>query len=264
MASNPEKDASTDTDPRHAPATEKTSGTLDEAKVAETPDEPKSGRPTGSSRVDATDDVATPKTAPTAAGSTKAASSATGTTPKAATSTTTAAATRDDGEERRRARTELELARANNRRLTDLGLLVVRLIPLLVLIHGIGKLNNYSGFRGMVSQTPIGQAAPDLVAVLQIAAEVALPVALLFGVLTRLSGLLLAISFGAVWTFIHFLPNASTPITSESSLQGEPAMAFALVGLALFLTGGGRFAIDRLVMRRRIQARAERRAEKHA
>lgn len=170
----------------------------------------------------------------------------------------------DDTSDRRQALTELELARANNRRLTDLGILVMRIAALLVLTHGLSKLGGFGGFRNSVAQTSIGALAPDLVALLQITAEIALPIALFLGVLTRISGLLLAISMGTVWLLVHLLPNLSTPLTSSGGLQGEPALLFALIGLALFLTGGGRFSLDRMVMGKRLQARAERRAEKHA
>ncbi|OYN94018.1 DoxX family protein [Enemella evansiae] len=242
MASNPEKDAVSD-DRTKPTRTDRSGVATDQSATAGTTDSTRSDTPAGASRVGAASG-ASDRTAPQTSRSTE--------------------QLRDDSWDRRQAFTELELTRANNRRTTDLGILVLRVAALLVLTHGLSKLGNFSGFRNTVAQTAIGAPAPDLVALLQIAAEVALPIALFLGILTRISGLLLAISMTTVWLLMHLLPNLSTPLTSSGGLQGEPALLFALIGLTLFFTGGGRFSVDRLVLGKRLQDRAERRAEKRA
>lgn len=132
---------------------------------------------------------------------------------------------------------------------TDIGLLILRLgcaIPLLVLHGGprLQRATNYFltgepwGFVAMVEQT--GLPYPLVFAVLSTLAESLGALLLAAGVLVRLAALTIAI-------------NMTVAVVSEFA-KGDPIELpglFLSMSLALALTGGGRFALGRLISRRR-------------
>lgn len=163
-------------------------------------------------------------------------------------------------ETRRAAAVELGIARTRNRASTDIGLLVLRVLNVVMFLHGLAKVTGYSGFRETVANNSLGALAPDLFAILVVAGQLALPIAIALGLLTRISGLLQAVMMGVIWVLF---PLAGGLRSAETGgLNGESAFLFVAIGLTLFFTGAGRFSIDHVLFGRRAEARAERRAEK--
>lgn len=203
---------------------------------------------------------ATDRTAPDRTATERTTTDRTTASEKRADRSTTEAGKHSD--DRLRDRLALELQRGKNRRLTDLGLLILRLSMALLALHGLYKIQHFDGVRQMMGNVPIGSAAPDVFAVLQTLAEFALPLLLILGLFTRLAALALAADMGLLWVLMHF----SKPplIVEQGALNGENAMMFALVALTLLCTGAGRYALDHAFGHKRAHRRAKRRAQKLA
>lgn len=190
-----------------------------------------------------------------------------GQTPEPTTRRDTAGATNtgtahtpDTTEERRLAAMELAKERKRNRGSTDLGLLLLRVLPIIMVLHGIAKVRGYSGFRDGVAQNSFGALAPDLFSLMIVAGQLALPILIAVGFLTRLAALLMTIMMLFIWALIQ-LPQGLID-GRTGGLMGEGALLFAFLALPLVFTGPGRFSIDHVLFGRRAAARAERRAEK--
>jgi len=147
------------------------------------------------------------------------------------------------------ARSVFALAGTGSQTAIDIGLLVLRLgcaIPLLVL-HGGPRLQRATNhflagepweFVAMVEQ--MGLPYPLVFAVLSTLAESLGALLLAAGVFVRLAALTIAI-------------NMTVAVVSEFA-KGDPIELpglFLTVSLALALMGGGRFALGRLIRRRR-------------
>lgn len=158
------------------------------------------------------------------------------------------------------ARTELELSRSRNRRLTDLGLFLLRLIPLILIVHGINQLRGFSSFSQLVGQTQLGAMAPQVFAGLVAAAHIGLPILIALGILTRFASLLNTVALASIWVFAHAVGGIMDP--RAGGLNGEAALLFALVTIPLIFTGAGLFSVDHMIGRGKAQERAERRALK--
>ena len=122
-------------------------------------------------------------------------------------------------------------------RSTDLALLALRLWYGLsmLLLHGWGKLAGFSEmkakFSGMFGLSPTGTLA------LAIVGEVLCTVLLVLGLWTRLAAL------GAATTmFVAFWIAHGHKLTGSGS--GEMAFLYLGAFVALFLAGGGRYAVD--------------------
>ncbi|MFX4274032.1 DoxX family membrane protein [Propionibacteriaceae bacterium Y1685] len=134
------------------------------------------------------------------------------------------------------------------------GLFVLRVLTGVVMgVHGVQKLLNMDGTAQFFSQleffgTPLPQAG--LLAIITGAAEALIGVSLIFGFLTRLSGLgVLLITVGALLMVkMTSLPNPFAG--GESGFDGELELILAGVGLLFLLVGGGGWALDRLFRRR--------------
>jgi len=123
-------------------------------------------------------------------------------------------------------------------RSTDLGLLVLRLwLGLsLVLLHGWGKLMGYSAMSGKFPD-PLGVGAPASLA-LAVFAEFVCATLLALGLFTRFAAAVLAINMAVAFFVVH---GASLKMGPGS---GELAFIYLAGFVALFISGGGRFAMD--------------------
>lgn len=163
-------------------------------------------------------------------------------------------------ETRRQAAVELGIAKTLNRASTDFGLLVLRVLSVVMFLHGLKKATGFSGFRETVAGHPFGALAPDLFAILVVVGQLALPIAIFVGLLTRLSGLLLAVMMGFIWVLF---PLAAGLIDARTGgINGEGAFLFIVIGLTLFFTGAGRFSLDHAIFGKMATKRATRKAEK--
>ena len=134
-------------------------------------------------------------------------------------------------------------------RTKDMALLAARLsVAALFLPAGIGKLFNLSGFAASLAGK--GVPFPDLLATLGGAAEIVGPVALVLGVVPRLTALLL-IAFTVVATLISH--NFWTfPAEAQSAQQTQFFKNVAIIGglLFYFVSGPGAYSVPlRLLLR---------------
>jgi putative oxidoreductase len=128
--------------------------------------------------------------------------------------------------------------RAPNSRMTDVGLLIVRVFAglALALAHGWGKVPPQARFVGMIEG--MGMPAPALFAWFAALAEFAGGLLLAIGLLTRPTSLVVAVHF----TVVVFLAHAGDPFGRRE------LAAFFLVSALLFLcAGGGRYSLDALL-----------------
>ena len=122
----------------------------------------------------------------------------------------------------------------------DLGILVVRIsVGLLMLFHGISKLSGGLGFiQGMLE----AKGLPGFIAYGVIVGEVLAPLAILVGFRTRIAAIIYAFNMVVAVLMVH------TAQFFTMSEQG--GWALELIGLyflgavALFFTGGGKYAIS--------------------
>lgn len=158
---------------------------------------------------------------------------------------------------------DLEVARANNRPATDVGLVLLRVASLPLVLRGLHTLRDFPGFVETLRDNALAGQAPELIGALVVAGEIALPVLIAIGLATRLAGLLqatLMIGIFASWTL------AGSPLFDPTTggLTGEPELLFAALALPLVLTGPGRVSIDRAITasgrERRLEKRAARRS----
>jgi putative oxidoreductase len=121
----------------------------------------------------------------------------------------------------------------------DLGLLVLRIaVGLLMLLHGIAKLEGVSFIEGMLS----AKGLPAVLAYGVYITEIAAPVLLLVGYRTRLAAAVYV--FGAL--FALFLVHTENIFSlNENGGWGIELLGLYIFGaLALFFTGGGKLAIS--------------------
>lgn len=128
--------------------------------------------------------------------------------------------------------------------LVSLGLLVLRLSfgLMMLLAHGVGKL---MGFAGLIDKfpDPVGLGSSTGL-VLTIVAEVGCSVLIVLGLATRLAAVPLAFTMIVAAFFVH----ADDPWTKK-----ELAIAYLAVYTTLFVSGGGRFALDRVLWQKYFQ-----------
>lgn len=144
------------------------------------------------------------------------------------------------------------------RRTTDrfagsLGLFLLRLVTAAIIgFHGLNHLLNLPATTRMISGTVL--PAPGILAIVLGAAEVAIAIALVFGLLTRVAGLGLALVAGGALAFV--LWGAWSPFTpGESGFTGELELLLVGVGLLFMLVGAGGWSVDHGFRARRRDAR---------
>jgi putative oxidoreductase len=131
----------------------------------------------------------------------------------------------------------------------DLAILVGRvLLVTLFLIFGFDKLIHYSAAVSYMAQT--GAPSPPVAAVIAIAAELGLSVALILGVFTRPLAVLLAVyTFGTALIAHHFWTMTGLDrYMNEINFYKNISIIGGLVLLAV--TGAGRYSVDARIRRR--------------
>src|SRR5687768_10662278 len=128
----------------------------------------------------------------------------------------------------------------------DLGLAILRIATGVVFAaHGAQKLFVY-GFAGVTGAfTQMGAPLPEITGPLVALVEFLGGLALVFGLLTRLAGLGLAITMLGAIVLVHlaggfFLPNGV-----------EFALTLLAVAVTFVITGAGRYSLDHAIAARR-------------
>ena len=121
----------------------------------------------------------------------------------------------------------------------DLGLLVLRawLGLSMLIIHGLGKLQNFNGTLALF-RDKMGIPAP--LGVCAILAESACSVLLILGLATRPAALFLAVTMGVAFVKIHKM----LLVAPQGASTGELPFIYLGGFVVLFLAGGGRFSMD--------------------
>jgi putative oxidoreductase len=124
---------------------------------------------------------------------------------------------------------------------TDLALLLLRLtVGGLMLFHGVYKIQ--SGI-GPIESMLAAKGLPEGLALGIYLGELVAPLLLVIGFLTRPAGFLLAATMGvAIW--LAYGVEAFT-LTKHGGLSIELNLLYMAGGLALCLTGGGRYSVSR-------------------
>jgi len=138
----------------------------------------------------------------------------------------------------------------------SLGLFLLRVVVAGIIgYRGIQKLLDLPGTAALVSTTIL--PSPEIVAIVVGAAEVLVAMALLFGALTRVAGLGVALIAGGALGFVLWGPwTIFTP--GQAGFLGELELLLAAVGVMFFFVGAGGWSIDRGISARRAAERAER------
>jgi putative oxidoreductase len=138
---------------------------------------------------------------------------------------------------------EMDDANFGAERIKDEAILVARiLLVVLFVVFGWGKLTNYSGTVGYMAQ--LNLPTPSVTALVVIAVEVFVSLAIAFGAWTRPLVLLLALyTLGTALIGHHFW-------TMEGAARNGNAINFykniSIIGglLLLYVTGAGRYSVD--------------------
>ncbi len=121
----------------------------------------------------------------------------------------------------------------------DVGILVARiLMPILFIVAGWGKITGYEGTQQYMQ----AMGVPGALLPLTILLEFGGGLAILFGFLTRTTAL-----FTAVFTLMTALLFHTNFAEGMNSLMFMKNMTIAGGYLLLFLTGPGKFSIDRVL-----------------
>ncbi len=126
----------------------------------------------------------------------------------------------------------------HKKQLADVGLLLLRVIPSLMLIlrHGADKLWHF-GDKADTFADPL-HIGSGLSLSLAVVGEFFMPVLVLIGFGTRFAAVPSAITMGVA----AFLVHAHDPLAKK-----ELAILYLVPYLTLILMGGGRFAVDQLI-----------------
>lgn len=124
---------------------------------------------------------------------------------------------------------------------TDIGILLVRIATGgLMIFHGIAKLQHgHEPIREMLTE----KGLPEILWLGVPLGEFIAPILLILGIFTRFSGLLVS----TVMLFALILAHGALTFTrgETGGLDGELCLLFLFCGIALFFTGGGKYAILR-------------------
>ena len=136
---------------------------------------------------------------------------------------------------------------ADNQKLRDFGLLLIRVALAMVMIHhGAQKLFGLFGGKGLVATLEgfqAGMGIPQWLGMLAVIAEFFGGLGLAVGLLTRLA------AFGV---FVTMAVAAFTHIQKGDSFAGfEFPLALALVALGIMATGAGQFAVEAMFKKKR-------------
>jgi putative oxidoreductase len=123
----------------------------------------------------------------------------------------------------------------------NFGLLLVRLFAgfSLAFAHGINKIPPSDGFINGISD--LGFFAPPFFAWMSGIAEFFGGILVALGLATRPAALLIGINMGVA----AFLQHANDPYTAK-----ERALLFFFIALLTFITGAGKYSLDKLISRK--------------
>ena len=146
------------------------------------------------------------------------------------------------------------IQRSNDKFAGSLGLFLLRLVVAAIVgIRGLYHLLNLPATTELIQNTVI--PAPSIMAIVLGAAEVAIAIALVFGLLTRVAGLGLMLVAGGALGFVLWGP--WSPFTAgQAGFTGELELLLVAVGLLFLLVGGGGWSVDHGFRARRADARA--------
>ena len=139
---------------------------------------------------------------------------------------------------------------AGDNKLLHLGLVALRILPGVILFHGISKAMNFSGFVQTVAKAPLGSAAPTLFAALVVMGEILLPIAVALGFFTRISAFLESFMMFFIWLLVPVQAavakrgNLADIISPTGGPVGENAVAYLFALVPLILTGAGVHSFD--------------------
>lgn len=121
----------------------------------------------------------------------------------------------------------------------DLGKLVLRLtLGVLLLFHGTHKiLTGIGPIRDMIASHHL----PDFLAYFVYLGEVAAPILIIIGLLTRIGGLLVVINMIVAVMLVH--TTMLTGINDQGGYLLETQAFYLFGGLAVALLGAGRFSV---------------------
>lgn len=122
----------------------------------------------------------------------------------------------------------------------SLFILAMRILfGVLLMSHGIQKLNNYSALAGGAFPDPLGIGSEASV-VLAIFGEVLCSAAFIAGFLYRLSMIPMIVTMIVAFFAVH----------SGDVSGGELAFVYLLVFIIMYIAGPGRYSIDRIIAKR--------------
>ena len=128
-------------------------------------------------------------------------------------------------------------------RFTDFSLLALRLLAGAFLVHGVWdnvvSRERMAEFTGFLAANAF--PAPAVMAALAVYAQLSIGVALIVGLLTRLAGLLLALTFVVAVAMVHW---------HQTFREIWPAAVLVTLGLIFATIGAGRFSMDAMMERR--------------
>lgn len=154
-----------------------------------------------------------------------------------------------------------ELERMQNRRFTDVGLLVLRLLSLPLLLRGLYQLLHLGPLTDQMRRLPLLDQAPDVAAVAVAVAAVVLPVLIAVGLFTRVAALLLSVITGLLYGLALW---AGAPVLDPTTggLANEASVMYGALALPLVFTGAGRASVDHGLGTDRRERLADRRVSK--
>lgn len=128
----------------------------------------------------------------------------------------------------------------------SLGLFLLRLVTAAIIgLHGLWKVMNLDKVEQMLNNTIIPE--PHIMSYVLACSEIAIALGLLFGMLTRLAGLGLALVAIGALVFVKWVKNPF----SGYQLSGELELLLGAVGILFLLLGAGGWSVDAAFRRRR-------------
>lgn len=141
------------------------------------------------------------------------------------------------------AETVTVLQRSNDKWAGSLGLFLLRLVSAAIMgVHGANKLLNLPAATETLQNTVL--PVPGILAIVIGAAEIGIAIALVFGLLTRVAGLGIALIAGGALAFVQWGP-WSPFVPGSAGFNGELELLLVAVGIVFLLLGGGGWSVDR-------------------
>lgn len=152
-----------------------------------------------------------------------------------------------------RAETVTVTQRNTDRFAGSLGLFLLRVVTAGIIgFHGLVHLMDLPATTAMIQKTIL--PASSILAIVLGAAEVAIAIALVFGLLTRVAGLGLALVAGGALAFVIWGP--WSPFTAgQAGFAGELELLLVAVGVLFLLVGAGGWSVDHGIRARRAESR---------